>query len=341
MNTEKKAETAGILGVGYCLPDKVFTNQDFEKIGISPDFIEFYFGIKERRYAIDQTYSDLAVKAAQNAMENAGIRPDEVDMIISNSSTNDHFVPHAGCLLQNLLGLRPDVMVLNTNVICCGMNYGMSIASKFISSGLYKTVLLITGDVWFRMSVGHSPFSGMFGDGVGAVVLRALKPEYKGILAETYGSQGDLYEVMGLFSLGSCDNNYNVFHDGDFDVKVDLKKGANIPLLTVKWFKECFEKCLEQSGLKKEEIDFVSPHPVSIPQIHEQLKSMDISEEKSLIITQKIGHCTAGTAAIVLAEAVRLGKVKPGNLVYSFNVAAGYQYGGIIYRFPNRDEFIC
>lgn len=338
--TETRPERAGILGIGYCTPEKVFTNQDLEALGVSAQFVEFYFGVKERRISTEQSYGDLAVIAAQRAMEDADVEPDQIDMLISNTSTNDYFMPHTGCLLQERLKLRSDIMVLNTNVICCGMNYGMSLASKYISSGLFNTVLLITGDVLFRMAVGQSEFSGMFGDGVGAVVLKRLKPEFVGIIAETYGSQGDLFDVMGLFSLGSRDNKYNEIHDGEFDIKVDMKKGANIPLLTVKWFKDCFEKCLHLSGLKKDDISFVSPHPVSIPQIHEQLKSMDIPLEKTLIVTDKFGHCASGTAPIVFTEAYRGKKIKEGDLVFSFNVAAGYQYGGVIFRWPSKNDFV-
>lgn len=330
---------AGILGIGYSIPERVFTNEEFEKYGISSDFIDFYFGIKERRLAENHSYSDLAVEAAQKAMDDANIKSEDIDMIITNTATNDHIVPASGCLLQNRLKLRPDVMVLNTNVICCGMNYGMSIASKFVRSGLYKTVLLISGDVMFRVIAGKSNFSAMFGDGVGAAVLRKLKPGCSHILAETYGAEGNLYDVMGLYSFGSRDNRYDKVVNNEFEIKVDLKKGANIPLLTVNWFKNCFEKCLEKSNLNKDDIDFVSPHPVSIPQIREQLKSMDIPEEKSLVVTDKLGHCASGTTPIVFTEALKSKKIKGGDLVYSFNAAAGYQYGGLIFRWPKKEDF--
>jgi 3-oxoacyl-[acyl-carrier-protein] synthase-3 len=339
MSEERRNELAGILGVGYSVPSRVFTNKDFEEYGVSADFVEFYFGVNERRLSEEKSYSDLAVEAAQNAMKDAGINPEDIDMIISNTATNDHYLPHSGTLLQQRLNLRSDVMVLNTNVICCGMNYAMSIASKFISSGVFKTVLIITGDVLFRMALGQTAFSGMFGDGVGALIMRKLKSGHEGIIAETYGARGELYDVMGLYSLGSRDNDYGHIYENEFDIKVDLKKGANIPLYTVQWFKESFEKCLAQRNLTVDDIAFVSTHPVSIPQINEQLLSMNIPEDKTLIVTDKYGHCASGTAPIVLTEARNCGKIKPGDLVYSFNVAAGYQYGGIIFKWHDKTDF--
>lgn len=330
---------AGIRGVGYCVPDKVFVNSDFEQYGLSPEFVEFYFGTKERRHAAEESYTDLGMQAAKRAIEDAGIGASDIDMIISNSTTNDHFAPSSGTLLHELLGLRKNAMTLNTNVVCCGLIYAYSIASGYIATGRFKNVLVVTGDVMFRMALGQTPFAGIFGDGVGAAVISILREGREGIVSESFGTAGEYYDVMGLYSLGSRDNNYGHIYEGEFDIKVDTKRGADIPIQTVEWFRSTFTGCLSQAGLNVSDIDFVSPHQVSIPQIRAQLESMDVPEGRTLMVSERYGHCGGGTTPIVLTEAKRNSLVTDDDLVFAFNCAVGYQYGGMIFRWHDGEAF--
>lgn len=330
---------AGIRGVGFSVPDKVFVNAEFEEYGLSPEFVEFYFGTKERRHAAKESYTDLGVEAVRRAIADAGIDASEIDMLISNSATNDHFVPSSGTLLHELLGLRKNVMTVNTNVVCCGLIYAYSIASGYIATGRFKNVLVVTGDVMFRMALGQTAFAGVFGDGVGAAVISRLTDGSEGILAESFGTAGEYYDVMGLYSLGSRDNNYGHIYEGEFDIKVDTERGADIPIQTIEWFRNTFAECLARTGLKVSDMDFVSPHQVSIPQIRAQLEAMGVPEGRTLMVNERYGHCGGGTTPIVLTEAKENGLLSPGDLVFAFNCAVGYQYGGMIFRWHGQEAF--
>lgn len=330
----------GIQGIGYCVPEKIVTNKDIEEMtGLAEDKVLFYTGLKERRWAADhEAFSDFAVAAAKEAMEDAGVSPDEIKLVIVATGSGDFFSPAPGCLIQHELGLK-EALVLNLNQACAAPNYAMATAIRFMMDGSYDKALVVCGDVTTRMlNPKVNLFVGAIGDAASAVVLGKLKDGYQGFLSEYFDSDGQYFYGSGLFNRGSRVPRESLGEGKDYFITRDEIGGIILPNV-IKWFKTSFYKCLERANLKQEDIGFISPHPAAMSQITAQLQSIKEKIEKTHIVTDVYGHSGGGTAFIVLKEALKAGKLKPGDYVFNFGNGAGFQWGGMLFRWCEKEEF--
>ncbi|MCK4258981.1 MAG: ketoacyl-ACP synthase III [Halanaerobiales bacterium] len=336
----KLFEKAGIQGLGYYVPEKVVTNEDIEKLtGVSASKVELILAVKERRWVSDgQALSDLAVKAGEAALKDAGVSPEEIGLLILGTGSNDYYCPASGCQVQHRLGLK-NTMVINMNQACAAPIFALATAARFVADGTHKKALVICGDVSSRfLSFEENLLVGALGDAASAAVIGQLKDRAKGFLSESFNANGEHYDASGIYSMGSKIPTEE-WEGKPYGVNNDEKMGVLIPMI-IDWFANSFTNCLDRAGLKQEEIDFIAPHPAAIPQIYQQLDSIDAGYDKNLIVTDMIGHSGGGSMFIILKEARERGMIKPGNNVFCFGNGAGFNWGGIMFRWCDKSEFV-
>jgi len=334
--------SVGIQGIGYCVPEKRITNEDVVNMtGLDKEKIEFFTGLKERRWANDEeAFSTFATAAAKQALNDAGISPKDIKLLVVATGSGDFYSPAIGCLIQHEVGLE-NAFVLNLNQACAAPNYALATAIRFMIDGTYDKALVICGDVTTRMLSPHENlFVGFLGDAASAVVLGKLKDGKKGFISEHFDSDGRYFYGSGLFNWGSRVPREELGEGKEYFITRDEIAGILLPNI-IKWFKTSFQKCLEKAELKQEDIDFISPHPAAMSQIIAQLQSIKENLDKTHIVTDLYGHSGGGTTFIVLKEALKHGKLKPGNLIFNFGNGAGFQWGGMIFRWCDKDEFIA
>lgn len=334
----------GILGLGYSTPSSVITNTELkDKYNLSPEYIEMVFGVKERHIAKcgdEEPLSVLASQSAERALENAGISAKDIDLVVVSCGTSDYFLPKVGCYLQNKLKM-PHAHVININAACSGPNFGLGIAWRYIKNEIYNNALVIMGDILsYGLEEGNVLISA-FGDATSAAVLAPLKEGFKGILSDSYGSDGKYYGAMFAKAPGSaCHLNEDSFNKGEHLAGYTDQATRDIMPLTVQWFRETLDACLNKASLTLDDINFFSPHPVSKVQIDAQLSTVNANEQQFHIVTDKLGHSGSGTSLIVLEEACKSGKITPGSNVYMFSVGAGFVWGGMIFKWCSPEMFI-
>lgn len=336
-----KYSSIGIQGIGYNLPERVVTNKDIENyIGLEEEQVEFYTGITERRWADDiEAFSDFAIKAAKEAIEDSGVLAEEIQLLVVATGSGDFYSPAPGALIQHELGLK-NAMVLNMNQACAAPNYALATAMRFIMCGTYDKALVVTGDCTSRMlDSKENLFMGFIGDGASAVVLGKLKEGKTGILSEHFDSDGKFFYGSGLFNRGSRIPREENGEGKDFFVTQGEIVGILLPKV-ITWFKESLYACLEKADMTLEEVDFFSPHPAALSQMEAQMDAIGVGLEKTHVVTDMYGHSGAGSAFIILKEAVKANKLNPGDHIFQFGNAAGFQWAGMLMRWCDKEDFL-
>ncbi|SNT01297.1 3-oxoacyl-[acyl-carrier-protein] synthase-3 [Anaerovirgula multivorans] len=336
----KQIESVGIQGVGYYVPDQVITNEDVERLTSVPaEKVKLILSVDERRWVNDdEALSDIAVKAGEAALKDAGVSPEEIGLLILGTGSSDFYCPPSGCQVQHRLGLK-NAMLLNINQACATPIFCLSTAARFVADGTYKKALVICGDISSRfLNFSENLLAGALGDAASAVVLGKLKDGYKGFLSEHFDADGEHFDASGLFAFGSRIPREEFGEGKPYPIVKNEKMNFLIPEI-INWFRGSFDICLERAGLTKDDLDFVAPHPAAIPQIYMQLDSAGISYDKNLIVTDKIGHSGGGSMFIILHEAREVGMIKPGSKIFCFGNGAGFNWGGILFRWCDSSEF--
>ncbi|GAU79285.1 3-oxoacyl-ACP synthase III family protein [Fusibacter sp. 3D3] len=331
----------GIQGIGYSIPDRIVTNKDIENlIGLEEEQVAFYTGVKERRWANEnEAFSDFAIKAGQAAIEDSGVSKEEINLLIVATGSGDFFSPATGSLIQHELGLE-NALVLNLNQACAASNYALATAIRYMIDGTYDKALVVTGDCTSRMlNAEENLFMGFIGDGASAVVLGKLKAGFSGFLSEHFDSDGKFFYGSGLFNRGSRVPRAEQGEGKDYFITRSEIVGVLLPRV-ITWFTTSLDECLRKANLKRTDVNFYSPHPAAISQLEAQLDAIGESLEKTHIVTDMYGHSGAGSAFIILKEAVQNNKIKPGDYIFQFGNAAGFQWAGMLLRWCDKNEFI-
>ncbi len=329
--TPRSAPSAVICGVGSYLPDKVLTNADLERIVDTTDeWIVSHTGIRERRIAADdQATSDLALPAGQRALQDAGIGPEDLNLVIVTTVTPDHFFPATACIVQDKIGAR-NAGAFDLVSGCTGFVYGLSVASQFIENGQMDYALVISAEKlsciadWTDRST-----CVLFGDGAGAAVVGAGEPDL-GILAfvlESYGEHGDLLRIPAGGSRMRINEEILARHDDCLRME-----GPELFKLAVRGVPEVSEKVIAKAGLTNSDIDWVVMHQANIRIIEAAAKRMDIPEERLVVNVDKYGNTSAASMAIALDEVYRQGKLRRGDNVLLVGFGAGFTLGGAVVR---------
>jgi len=319
----------GFLGLGKYLPENRLTNQDIEKIVDTTDeWITTRTGIKERRIASnDEATSDMAVKAAKNALENAKLKPEDIDLVIVATITPDMFFPATACIVQDRLGIR-NVPAFDVSVACSGFIYGITIAEQFIKCGTYKRVLVVAAEKMSSVTDWKDRSTCvLMGDGAGAAILGEVKEG--GILSTYLGADGSKRDLLKMPAGGSrLPATISTVESRMHFLKM---QGNELFRHAVKIMAEAARKATEPLGLKGEDINLVIPHQANIRILHAVARRMGIDPKEKLYLNIcKYGNMSAASSAVALTEAVEEGRVKKGDIILLDAFGAGLTWGAVV-----------
>ena len=322
---------AGILGTGHSYPDGVLTNADLEKIvETSDDWITTRTGIKQRRKAAPGEYtSQFASRASQEAIEHAGIDPNDIDLILCATVTPDQILPSTACLIQAQLGANK-AAAMDIVAACSGFLYGLTIAEPMIRSGQIKYALVIGAELLTRY-VDYTDRSTcvLFGDGAGAAVLGPVEGD-RGILSAKIRSDGR-YEEQLYAPGGGTKGGFTAetIARGDHFFKM---KGNEVFKVAVRSMADIARQVLCEAGLKTDDIDLFIPHQAN-QRITEALANtlkVDISRVYSNIA--QTGNTSSASIPICLNECVESGRIKAGDNVLMTSFGGGFTWGSVAMR---------
>jgi len=326
-----KANAAGILGTGHAVPDKILTNADMEKIvETSDEWISSRTGIKQRHFAPEGVNtSDLCAEAAGKALEQSGIRAEELDLIIVCTLTPDMTIPSTACIVQANLG-AVNAAVFDLYAACSGFAYGVVTASQYIETGMYKRVLVIGAEILSRfLNFKDRNTCVLFGDGAGAAVLGPV-PEGYGILGTDMGADGNGGKFLDIPSSGTkILPTDKAREEGLTFIRMD---GKEVYKFAVRVMGRTAEKALERAGIDKSEVDLLVPHQANIRIIQSAAKRLDLPMEKVFVNIHKYANTSGASIPIALDEAYREGRIKRGDIIVLAGFGAGLTWAGMVMK---------
>ena len=331
-----KLNSAGIIGIGYHVPEKILTNADIEKlVDTNDEWITERTGIKERRIsAKDEPTSELAYKAAIKALEDAKVSAEELDMIIVATISADCNTPSTACILQEKLGAK-NAAAFDLSAACSGFVYGSAIATQFIETGVYKKVLVVGAETLSKFVNWHDRNTCIiFADGAGAAVFGEVEQGY-GMLSFDLGADGSRATTIEILGGGSkhpadqesIDNHMHCLH----------MNGKETFRFAVKAMGSTVMKSLERAGLQKEDIDYLIPHQANIRIIESAAKRLHLPMDKVFVNIEKYGNASAASIPIAMAEAYQSGKLKKGEIIALSGFGAGLTWASCIMKWAKED----
>ncbi|MEN6520236.1 MAG: beta-ketoacyl-ACP synthase III [Armatimonadota bacterium] len=327
----KTIRRAGIIGTGSSVPEKVLTNEYFEKIvDTSDEWIVSRTGIKERRMAPkEEAASDLGSRAASAALKHARISPGEIDLVICATVSGDMPLPSTASIIQHKIG-AVNAAAFDLAAGCSGFVYGMSVASGFIGSGIYNKVLVVGVDLLTRLiDFEDRSTCVLFGDGSGAAVLAPTDDDH-GILSVLLGSDGSGAELLKIEAGGSrMPTTQETVQTRQHSIKM---AGPEVFKFAVKIMGDASAKALEQCGLTPEDIDLFVPHQANLRIIDSAARRLKLPPEKVFVNVHKYGNTSAASIPIALDEAVRAGKLKKDDLVVVVGFGAGLTWAANVIK---------
>lgn len=321
--------SASIIGTGSYLPEKVLSNVDLEKmIDTSDEWITTRTGIKERRIASrTETTSFLATRAAEMALQDAGIPADKIQLIIVATFTGDMPIPATACLVQKNLGAT-HAAAFDLSAACTGFVYGLSVARLFIVSGLYDYVLVIAAEKLSCVTDWTDRNTCvLFGDGAGAAVVSS---ERRGptILGQHLGANGSIHELLFLPGGGCL---HPASHES-VDQKLHFVKmaGREVFKYAVNSMVDAASKLIERYHLSADDIRLLVPHQANKRIMTEVGRYLGIPEERIYMNVQNYGNMSAATTAVGMDEAIRSNEFAPGDKILVVAFGGGFTWGSIL-----------
>lgn len=307
----------GILGTGHYVPTNVVTNKDMEKIvDTSDEWIRTRTGIEERRIAGDDIdTSDMAFYAAQQAIEEANISPEEIDLILVATVTPDTPFPSVANLLQDRLGVGTAAS-MDIGAACSGFMYGLVTAKQFIDTKVYKNVLVVGVEKLSKITNWEDRNTCvLFGDGAGAAIIGEVS-EGKGILSFELGSDGS--------------GGKHLYQDENRQL---IMNGREVFKFAVRQMPQSSVNVIEKIGYNKEDVDYLIPHQANIRIMNAARERLGISEDKMATSVKRYGNTSSASIPIALSEAVKDGKIKDNDLIVLVGFGGGLTWGAIALRY--------
>jgi 3-oxoacyl-[acyl-carrier-protein] synthase-3 len=326
-----KRINAAITGTGSFAPSRILTNLDLEKmVDTSDEWITTRTGIKERRISENGTGgSDLALEASRIALKEAGLEPEQVDLILLGTVTPDYILPSTACVLQDKLGAK-NAAVLDVVAACSGFIYGLSIASAFIRIGQYKNVLVIGVETLSKIVNWEDRNTCvLFGDGAGAAVVSATSEE-GGILGTFLSGDGSLANLLHIPVGGGK----TPLTKENFDLKQHYisMQGNEVFKSAVRAMDSAARHIVQEVGLASEDIDLLIPHQANIRIIEALAKRLKVPMDKVYVNIDRYGNTSAASVPIALDEARKRGAIKPGSHTVLVAFGAGFTWGSAVVK---------
>jgi len=317
-----------IVGTGGYLPEKVLTNADLEKmVETSDEWITSRTGIKERHIAADgETTCDLAEQAARRAIEAAGIKNDDIDLIIIATTTPDRVFPSTAALLQDRLDIH-GCPAFDIQAVCTGFVYALGVADKFIRAGGVRNALVIGAETLSRI-VNWTDRSTcvLFGDGAGAVILQAS--DEPGILSTHLHADGSYNELLTV-NVG-VSTNYELMLKEEAYIQM---KGNEVFKMAVNTLGRIVDETLEYNGLDKTAVDWLVPHQANTRIIQATAKKLKMDMDHVVLTVDKHGNTSAASVPLALDAAVRDGRIQRGETLLLEAFGGGFTWGSALIKY--------
>lgn len=316
---------AKLLGGGYYVPDKVLTNADLEKmVDTSDEWIVRRTGIKERRIAPENMYtSDMALIAAQRALENAGVAASELDLILTATCTPDMFTPSVACILQARLGAK-NAAAFDINSACAGFIAALTTANQFIGTGYYKKILVVGAENLSKMTDYKDRNTCiLFGDGAGAFVVGAS--EDRGVLATDIGADGE--GGKNITSLAFLNDEAELAKRVSGNKATLWMDGSEVLKFAVRIMVQATNTVAKKAGWTLDDVDLVIPHQANIRIIDGAVKRLGIDKDKVFVNIEKYGNISSACIPIALCQAIGDGKIKSGDKIILVGFGGGLTWG--------------
>lgn len=321
-----------VSGFGMFVPEKVYDNAYFETIvDTNDEWITRRTGIKERHIAEPEDYtSDLASRAAQNALDNAGIKAEDIDLIILSTVTPDYYTPNTACIVQRNIG-AVNAAAFDFNAACSSFITGMVTASQFIENGIYKHILVVCADVLSKATDYQDRSTCiLFGDSAGAAVLSA-SDDGDGLISFELGADGT--GCLNITQLAYREDEEETEKRVAHRKETVWMNGQAVMKFAVKAMADSSNRILEKAGLTYDDIKLVIPHQANYRIVDSAIKRMGIEKEKVFLHLEKHGNTSSSCIPVALTEATQQGLIKRGDKVLIVGFGGGLTWGAAIFQY--------
>jgi 3-oxoacyl-[acyl-carrier-protein] synthase-3 len=311
-----------IVGSGSYLPPRIVTNAELaRRVDTSDEWIVTRTGIRQRHIADEsQTSSDLALEASREALRASGVAPSDVDLIIVATSTPDYVFPSTACLLQAKLGVS-GCAAFDIQAVCSGFVYGLAVADNFMRGGQARRALVVGTEVFSRiLDWNDRATCVLFGDGAGAVVLRAdERPGVHGCVLHADGRQAGILAVPGNVCGGKVTGSAFVRMDGQAVFK-----------LAVRVLDEAARELVAKCGMQLADVDWLIPHQANVRILDATVKRLGLPRERLIVTVDRHANTSAASIPLALDLALRDGRIRPGHKVMLEGVGGGFTWGAAL-----------
>ena len=318
---------AVVIGLGHYLPDRVVPNSEFEaSLDTSDEWIKARSGIERRHFAAEgQTTSDLATRAAKNALANAGLEANDIDALVVATSTADLTFPSAATMVQSALGMT-DGFAFDVQAVCAGFVYALANANALIVSGQAKRIMVIGAETFSRiMDWTDRSTCVLFGDGAGAVILEAQDgvgdKSDRGILSVDLNSDGQHRDIL--------------YVDGGVSTQTTgflRMQGKEVFRHAVEKLAKTAVTAMEKADIANEDVDWIVPHQANIRIIQGTAKKLGLSMDNVVVTVQDHGNTSAASIPLAMSVGVERGQIKKGDLIVTEAIGGGLAWGAVVLR---------
>ncbi|WP_151734228.1 beta-ketoacyl-ACP synthase III ['Paenibacillus yunnanensis' Narsing Rao et al. 2020] len=319
----------GIIGTGKYVPERILTNSDLEKmVETNDEWIVSRTGIRERHIAAEhEATSDLAYQAAIKALDSAGMKAEDLELIIVATITPDTSFPSTACILQDKLGAK-GAAAFDLSAACSGFVYSLATATSFLQTGMYNNALIIGADTLSRITdYTDRNTCVLFGDGAGAVVLGEV-PQGRGFKSFDLGAEGAGGSLLKLEAGGSrLPASQQTLEEKKHFIYMN---GREVFKFAVRVMGTATERVLEKAGLDKTDIDLFVPHQANIRIIQSAMQRLELSEDKCVINVDRYANTSAASIPLALVEAAEEGRMKEGDTVLMVGFGGGLTWGASV-----------
>lgn len=324
-----EVRSVGIAGLGSYVPERVLTNADLERIvDTNDEWIKSRTGISARHIMADhQSTSDLAWEAAKAALEDAGLVPDDLDLIIVATCTPDMLFPATACIVQEKLGIKGKP-AFDLEAACSGFIYGLAVGAQFIAAGLYENVLVVGAEAMSRVINWQDRNTCvLFGDGAGAAVLRPTEKS-RGILSFHLGADGAGADLLKMPAGGAAmpATAETVANESHYL----CMSGNEVFKFAVRVMEDAALKSLAKAGISKDEVNFVVPHQANMRIVDAAMRRLNLPMDKAYVNLDRLGNMSSASIPVALDELYRTNRLNKGDILVLVGFGAGLTWGSAV-----------